>query len=34
VPYEAIEPELYRCPAIDPSAFKRKLDAALNHRRG
>ncbi len=24
--YEAIEPELYRHPAIDPSAFRRKLD--------
>jgi hypothetical protein len=27
--YEAIEPELYRYPAIEPSAFRRKLDAAL-----
>ena len=27
--YEAIEPELYRYPAIDPPAFRRKLDAAL-----
>jgi hypothetical protein len=27
--YEAIEPDLYRYPAIDPSAFRHKLDAAL-----
>jgi len=27
--YEAIEPELYRYPALDPPAFRRKLDAAL-----
>jgi hypothetical protein len=27
--YKAIEPELYRYPAIDPSAFRNKLDAAL-----
>jgi hypothetical protein len=27
--FEAIEPELYRYPAIDPLAFRRKLDAAL-----
>jgi hypothetical protein len=27
--YEAIEPELYRYPAIDPPAFRQKLDAAL-----
>jgi hypothetical protein len=27
--YEEIEPELYRYPAIEPSAFRRKLDAAL-----
>jgi len=27
--YEAIEPELYRYPAIDPVAFRRKVDAAL-----
>ena len=27
--YDAIEPELYRHPAIDPSAFRRKVDAAL-----
>ena len=27
--YEAIEPELYRYPAIEPSAFRRKLDDAL-----
>jgi hypothetical protein len=27
--YEAIEPELYRYPAIDPTAFRRKLDAAI-----
>jgi hypothetical protein len=27
--YERIEPELYRYPAIDPPAFRHKLDAAL-----
>jgi hypothetical protein len=27
--YEAIEPELYRYPAIDPAAFRRKLEDAL-----
>lgn len=27
--YEAIEPELYRYPAIDPSAFRRKVDVML-----
>jgi hypothetical protein len=27
--YDAIEPDLYRYPAIDASAFRRKLDAAL-----
>jgi hypothetical protein len=27
--FEACESELYRYPAIDPSAFRRKLDAAL-----
>jgi hypothetical protein len=27
--YEEIEPELYRYPAIDPPAFRRKLEAAL-----
>ena len=27
--YEAVEPELYRYPAIDPPAFRKKLDAAL-----
>jgi len=27
--YEVIEAELYRYPAIDPSAFRRKLDLAL-----
>jgi hypothetical protein len=27
--YEAIEPELYRYPAIDQATFRRKLDAAL-----
>lgn len=27
--YEQIEPELYRYPAIDPPAFRRKLDAVL-----
>jgi hypothetical protein len=28
--YEAIEPELYRYPAIDPAAFRRKVEAALS----
>jgi hypothetical protein len=28
--YNAIEPELYRYPAIDPAAFRRKVDAALS----
>jgi hypothetical protein len=28
--YEAIEPELYRYPAIDPPAFRDKLNAALS----
>jgi len=28
--YESIEPELYRYPAIDPTAFRHKLDAALS----
>jgi hypothetical protein len=27
--YEAIEPQLYKYPAIDPAAFRRKLDEAL-----
>ena len=27
--YEAIEPDLYRYPAIDPPAFTRKVDVAL-----
>ncbi len=27
--YEAIDPELYRYPAIDPAAFRQKLDAVL-----
>ena len=27
--FEAIEPELYRYPAIDPSVFRRKVDVAL-----
>jgi hypothetical protein len=27
--YDAIEPDLYRYPAIDPAAFRRKLDSAL-----
>jgi hypothetical protein len=27
--YEAIEPDLYRYPALDASAFRHKLDAAL-----
>jgi hypothetical protein len=25
--YETIEPELYRYPAIDPSAFRQKVEA-------
>jgi hypothetical protein len=28
--YEAIEPELYRYPAIEPTAFRDKLNAALS----
>jgi hypothetical protein len=28
--YTAIEPDLYRYPAIDPVAFRRKLDVALD----
>jgi hypothetical protein len=28
--YDTIEPELYRYPAIDPSAFRRKVDDALS----
>jgi hypothetical protein len=28
--YQAIEPELYRYPAIDPRAFRRKVDAVVN----
>lgn len=27
--YNAIEPELYRYPAVDPAAFRRKVDAAV-----
>jgi hypothetical protein len=27
--YDSIEPDLYRYPAIDPPAFRRKLDSAL-----
>ncbi len=27
--YETVEPELYRYPAIDPAAFRRKVEAAL-----
>jgi hypothetical protein len=27
--YDAIEPDLYRYPAIDPPAFRYKLEAAL-----
>jgi hypothetical protein len=27
--YESIEPELYRYPALDSIAFRRKVDAAL-----
>jgi hypothetical protein len=30
--YEEIEPELYRYPAIDPAAFRRKVEAALGSR--
>lgn len=29
--YETIEPELYRYPAIEPPAFRRKVDRALSH---
>jgi hypothetical protein len=28
--YESVEPQLYRYPAIDPAAFRRKLQAALS----
>jgi hypothetical protein len=28
--HDAIEPDLYRYPAIDPAAFRRKLDALLS----
>ena len=28
--YEKVEPELYRYPAIDPAAFRRKLEDALS----
>lgn len=28
--YESVEPELYRYPAIDPAAFRRKLQDALS----
>lgn len=28
--YDAIEPELYRYPAIDPAAFRRKVSAAVS----
>jgi hypothetical protein len=28
--YAAIEPELYRYPALDPSVFRQKVDAALD----
>lgn len=27
--YDAIEPDLYRYPAIDPAAFRGKVDTAL-----
>lgn len=27
--YDAIEPDLYRYPAIDPPTFRRKVDSAL-----
>jgi hypothetical protein len=29
--YDAIEPDLYRYPAIDPPAFRRALDSALGY---
>jgi hypothetical protein len=29
--YDTIEPELYRYPAIDPPAFRHKLDVALSY---
>ena len=28
--YDTIEPQLYRYPAIDPTAFRRKVTAALS----
>jgi hypothetical protein len=28
--YDAIEPELYRYPAVDPAAFRKKVAAALS----
>jgi hypothetical protein len=28
--YQDVEPQLYRYPAIDPAALRRKLDAALS----
>ncbi|MGC2375550.1 MAG: hypothetical protein WA484_16920 [Solirubrobacteraceae bacterium] len=27
--YDAIEPELYRYPAVDPAAFRKKVAVAL-----
>ena len=30
--YEAIEPQLYRYPAIDPGAFRRKVEAVVDPR--
>ncbi len=32
--YDAVEPELYRYPAIDPAAFSRKVQAALRETAG
>jgi hypothetical protein len=32
--YNRIEPLLYRYPAVDPEAFRRRLDAALGHGAG
>lgn len=32
--YDAIDPQLYRYPAIDPVAFRRKLDEALSPQGG
>jgi hypothetical protein len=32
--YEAIEPQLHRYPAIDPSSFRRRLEEILARREG